>query len=520
MDSLERQLIHQLVADHLRAEAPEALPALEPELDATLEAMPPRPRGAGGEHPGGLPFDVPQVAWTLVSAAIWISSCFLTEAVRHRRERSREKALDRLEVLLAEQVLDPLLVHGLRRRVEELLEKTGDLAALLSASSTRPGGGAAVRGEGAGAALPSPAARGPAPSAPPDLEIVIRREWRDGRESLRFELSAANLDLGIDHETFHSQPFEQAPATHVGELLRGIGNLPPPGKDPRAAVDRLSAICAGLTAHLLTPELEARLCSLRGKVETVQIQSEETFIPWEMLKLRCREGSGRRDEPFLCEAFAVARWLLGGPRRTTCLPLRQVATVVARDGNVGRATPEIEALLRQANPERVVEGVPALTAPLLDALASGRYDGWYFAVHGEAKGDDPEGWELRLEQHQAFAPCVLEDRAAGLGDARPLVFLNSCHSGRSGLALTGTGGWSSGFVRAGAGVFLGCYWAVDDQKAHELALEFYRRLLAEGLPLAGALRQARLWLRARYPGDPTWLAYTLFGHPGAGVNTL
>lgn len=515
MWSLEKQLIHQLVADHLRDEAPEALPALETELEAIFEAMPPRPRGAEGQHPGGLPFDLPQVAWTLVSAAIWISSCLLTEAIRHRKQRSRERALDRLEVLLAEQVLDPLLVHGLRRRLEELLQRTGNLEVLLSDSSVAPGGGATARSKRAGTGGSAPAA-GASSSATPDLEIVIRRDRRDGREHLVFELTAADPDLRIDHLRFVSNPFEQPPAAHVGELLPGIADLPLVfSRDPAAVADQLSAIGAALSARLLPPEFEAKLWSLKGRVQSVQIQSEEPFIPWELAKLRCPDPDATDDEPFLCEAFAVARWLLGCPRETR-LPLRHIGTVVARDGSVGRATPEIEALLRQADAERVVEAVLALTGPLIDAFASGRYDGWYVAAHGAAKGTDPDGWELYLEQHQKLSARVLEARARGLGRARPLVFLNCCHSGRAGLALTGMGGWSSGFVRAGAGAFIGCYWAVDDQKAHEFAREFYRRFAVDHLPLGEAFRQARLWLRDRYPGDPTWLAYTLFGHPGAG----
>lgn len=353
------------------------------------------------------------------------------------------------------------------------------------------------------------------PSSSPDLEIVVRRVWSDGREHLHFELTAADPDLGIKHQRFDSKPFERAPAAYVEELLLGIADLPLVLRnDPAAIANQLSAIGAALTDRFMPPDLEARLWSLRGRVETVQIHSDESFIPWELAKLRGPVPDSAGDQPYLCEAFAVARWLVGFPRETR-LPLRHVATVVPRDGNVGKATPELEALLRQADTGRVVEGIPALAASVVEALASGHYDGWYFAAHGEAKDEDPERWDLRLENYQKLPARMLEGRVDGLGEARPLVFMNSCRSGRSNLALTGTGAWSSAFVRAGAGAFIGCNWAVDDQKAHEFAREFYRFFAADGLPLAKALRQARLWLRYRYPGDPTWLAYTLFGHPGA-----
>jgi hypothetical protein len=54
---------------------------------------------------------------------------------------------------------------------------------------------------------------------------------------------------------------------------------------------------------------------------------------------------------------------------------------------------------------------------------------------------------------------------------------------------------------------------VTDEAASEFAREFYTRLVA-GLPAGEACRQARMSLRAREPGNPWWLAYALFGHPG------
>jgi CHAT domain-containing protein len=63
---------------------------------------------------------------------------------------------------------------------------------------------------------------------------------------------------------------------------------------------------------------------------------------------------------------------------------------------------------------------------------------------------------------------------------------------------------------------VGTQWRVTDQVAVEVARAFYQQLV-KGVPIAGALRAARDHARARFPQDPTWLAYTCFADPNASV---
>jgi CHAT domain-containing protein len=72
-------------------------------------------------------------------------------------------------------------------------------------------------------------------------------------------------------------------------------------------------------------------------------------------------------------------------------------------------------------------------------------------------------------------------------------------------------GWAKSFLTAGAGAFIGSLWEVRDSSAGHFAEEFYRSLLG-GVPLGYAMKQARTAIQNE-PGDPTWLAYTLYGNP-------
>ena len=57
---------------------------------------------------------------------------------------------------------------------------------------------------------------------------------------------------------------------------------------------------------------------------------------------------------------------------------------------------------------------------------------------------------------------------------------------------------------------------MTDEAARDFAAEFYGQFVA-GLPLGEAMAAARR-SAASQPGDPTWLAYTVYGHPRARLS--
>lgn len=72
-------------------------------------------------------------------------------------------------------------------------------------------------------------------------------------------------------------------------------------------------------------------------------------------------------------------------------------------------------------------------------------------------------------------------------------------------------------ISSGAGLFIGPLWEVGDATAYAFSLTFYTALL-RGATIAQATRQGRT--AARRQGDPTWLAYSVYGHPNATVVTV
>ncbi|MEO8395913.1 MAG: CHAT domain-containing protein [Chloroflexota bacterium] len=103
-----------------------------------------------------------------------------------------------------------------------------------------------------------------------------------------------------------------------------------------------------------------------------------------------------------------------------------------------------------------------------------------------------------------------------MGKAKPLVFLNACQVGQAGLGLTDIGGWAKQFLDAGVAGFIGAYWSIFDEPAYTFVEALYEPLL-NGMPIGEAVKAARLHLRKKFQGDPTWLAYVVYADPLATI---
>lgn len=348
----------------------------------------------------------------------------------------------------------------------------------------------------------------PRPRTEVDLEIRIRR---DG-DALHFEAHASDPDAGINNVSMTSSLGMEA-ESFFHSLFTDIGGLRLDTEEQRQTAESKLKV-RGLKVWALFPrELQEILWKRRKKALTLLIQSDEPHIPWEMAKLQSPAPGSRAAGPFLCEAFAVTRWLRGIPQKTR-LPLESMALVVPTESDLPQAQQELDEIAalaaRHGRQVRVID--PPRRQPVLDVLASGTQDGLHFTGHGTLFSDDSDGWSLQLDGRTEISAEDLLGEAANLGRARPLVFLNGCTTGRGGFTLTGPGGWSQRFLEAGAGAFLGTYWKISDGKAREFAVTVYKGLFS-GLPIGEAVRQARLRLHKKHKGDPTWLAYTVFAHP-------
>jgi hypothetical protein len=154
---------------------------------------------------------------------------------------------------------------------------------------------------------------------------------------------------------------------------------------------------------------------------------------------------------------------------------------------------------------------------LLDLIDNGEFGLLHFASHNIQTNVLTASYVPIGGKHfeVAFLSPALRNRYR---QQAPLVFMNACRSAGLAPNYTHLTGWASAFIRTGVGAFIGSLWEVPDDAALTYAEAFYQALL-DGKSLGEGMKEGRRATERRSPGDPTWLAYTLYGDPNT-VATL
>ncbi len=398
-------------------------------------------------------------------------------------------------------------------------------------------------------------AAGQAP-APPDLVIKVFEHRLAGHAGrLQFVLSStlrALSDLPVLDGDLGTLDLRTELVDWVGEQLREVGAVAEqPEVTAEEAERTLARIGCNLFQQLLPLPLQNLCWTFRERgVRAVMVLSDEPHIPWELIKPyrdNPRTGEFEEDE-FWGHSFALTHWLRGRPpvprlsfQRICALaakvdrpPVGQAT--VARDMNRlvseppsilerpdGSAGPlvsideELEVLRSLEASGSQIRFIPARRREILGLLEQGEFDVLHLITHGDFAGLSAADASAVQVEDGAFLAGELSPRmAAALRRAAPLIFFNSCHTGRIGFSLTRLGSWGAQFVHSGCGGFVGTLWPVTDRAALAFAQAFYGRM-CQGLPIGQAMMAARQQVRERYPNDPTWLAYCCFADPMARV---
>jgi hypothetical protein len=357
----------------------------------------------------------------------------------------------------------------------------------------------------------------------PDLNLVIMERRVNGLPSYTLHFSASDQNLGLNGKKYGPFSLQVDPGAYFDSFYKDIENLPTnTPQQVKTANTKLAAKGQELFGQLFPQEARELLWSIKDRIKTVLVQSQDPWIPWELCQLYGKENGKNVAGKFFCEQFAMTRWIVGNkalPAPPSRLSFRNIAVVVPDDSGLSSKDEERDYIFSMGNGNRKVTRIPANYQDVYAALCSGEYDGWHFTGHGEAPDPNPNRSIIHLEGGDELTPEEISGVALNLGLAQPLVFLNACQTGLGGLTLTGMAGWAQRFVGAGSGVFIGTYWSVLDDLALKFAMCVYDRILQDKPPgkmeLGEAVRQARAELRKA--GDPTWLAYTVFGDPFATI---
>ena len=366
-----------------------------------------------------------------------------------------------------------------------------------------------------------------APAVRPGRMVLRIYEFPDAN-ALQFNLTSD--DPEIAELQLHRIDARVSLRDHAGAVLAAVEkawNLRQGGNRQeiyKSFVERLQSDALIRTRDLVPEPIRRLLWRHRDAITSIQVISNEPYIPWELMCLGDPDGPGR-DSRFLAE-WGLTRWLhnapLGRKRRPFAAgTLNYVIPDYADPKMALKGAAEEKAML--GNAFAGIAPLAANSSAIREFLANGAGNCalLHFACHGEARQDTTLDANLRMldainaEGTPIPDPLTWQDISVhtdfGAGGG-PLVFVNACQTGRSGGGISGVAGFAGAFLRPesrhGAAAFIGALWSVDDRLANVFASTVYAGLNA-GQPLDDAVAAAR---KACRDGDDfTWLAYTVYG---------
>lgn len=278
----------------------------------------------------------------------------------------------------------------------------------------------------------------------------------------------------------------------------------------KATREYLMNVGIRLWTELIPETLREQFWARRSRIRELTIFTDNDRVPWELLY----PMDGNHDHGFLVEQFPVMRGVFDRSPSDS-LNLRPARFVLPEDSPATAAS-EITAIRDvlglRATKSAVVTDLDALNSLLL----RGNFGLLHFACHNDSSLGGSEA--VILIGDLAFTPVMLAQARAkkALRRTKPLVFVNACGSANASPRYNCLDGWAEAFLEAGAAVFAGSLWEVRDDTAREFAQALYGSLKND-VSLGEAVMQARR-AAANAPGDPTWLAYSVYGDANARLS--
>jgi hypothetical protein len=353
---------------------------------------------------------------------------------------------------------------------------------------------------------------------PPDLEMQVKTVSESGRTRLLYILSSPTGVVDFSHQEITGPLLQGRTEDFQAQLRRKIEQL-----GNRLDVDgslllqsdierKLASLGHDLWRELFPPEIHHAYREIRKSVRSWMVISDEPWIPWELVK-----PHDDFDDDFLACRFELTRWLAGKkPPAQEIVVHHLVALRTALDLPQSKEELRLLTGLAQSSPGlEVVTSLGSVDA-LLGFLKDCDVDILHFTGHGLHSADRADESGVPFPDGSVLRPSDLGGSVATrVSQRRPLVFLNACWGGQQGWSWTRLGGWAARWVGVcGCGAFVAPLWPVRDKAALPFAEAFYGALL-RGETLGQAALQARQTLREQRPGDPSALAYTVYGHPNA-----
>lgn len=359
----------------------------------------------------------------------------------------------------------------------------------------------------------------------PINELTIWEQKNHGETRLKFQFRSPELGIRASDATDVIEGGIEAYVAGVYENIEDRWNRR--SHTPETFTKDLKAIGMTMFEQLVPTKIGELLWKHREKLTSIQILSDEPYLPWEIVHLKASTGKTTGD--WFLGQMGLVRWLENldnngfGPEH---LEIKKALAIIPdyppdTEWQLDEPALEFDYLKKKMGAQKVPS-----TRIDVDAILEtpGSFDLLHYAGHGQAPTESSLDASLILAVSESNGEWLTEELDADTvahfaeltsNGERPMVVLNACQVGRMRRRLGGTGGFAKAFLSNGAGVFISSLWAVGDEPARSFVEAFYDSI-ATGAMVSEATIAARE--KARDDGDFTWLAYTVYANPHATIS--
>jgi hypothetical protein len=246
----------------------------------------------------------------------------------------------------------------------------------------------------------------------PYPDLVLRVCTRDNR--LTYTLHYHNIEeQRIEGDRLRADPeqYRYLLMREIENLAKGLDadgypltDVPDQGPTPEHIFRGLEKIGWRLYNELFNEALRREYRErIRGKVHTLEIVSDEPWIPWELVR---PFGDGV-DDDFLCLQYDFSRWVSDGAGPAAEIAVDSLACIVPTDSGLVWAQEEQAFVRSLAGRYGLADRSPAeARRGQVEALLAGQ-EGvrlWHFACHGDYDRRSPDNSPLFLQDGYPLRP--------------------------------------------------------------------------------------------------------------------
>lgn len=350
---------------------------------------------------------------------------------------------------------------------------------------------------------------------PPDLTLLITKDTK--QEEYYFTLHSPQNALNF-YRVREPLIFSGSVTQYIESLSSELETIYKNNKAENIPAT-LNTIGMDLYDKLFSKKLkDIWKTNIRKKVKSIQIISDEPWIPWEIIKPYYEDvENGIEEDNFLCEDYIIGRWISTDeiiPSPPSLIKISNGALIAPVDSGLPNVQKEIDDL--KALGFQTQEIHPSDLSNLRVILQTGGYNLMHFSCHASFDSNHHEQSVIFLEEKDVLQARDITGIYKKFGKDKPFIFLNACRSARRDFSLSGMNSFADKFIRAKSSGFIGSLWSVNDVIACEFSKHFYS-LLKEGYSVGDAMQKARHLVKDMNTSNSTWLAYIFYGDPLAKV---